>query len=69
MTKTIKGHPSIFAYPDKGAPKEITVCANCEGISTILMLVGDRWYCTKCKNSGDAKPQQVKFTNPNNRKT
>lgn len=66
--KTIKGHPSIELHPlDGSRPFDITVCGNCESISTILMLVGDRWYCTKCKNSGDAKPQQVNIPNPRKR--
>lgn len=54
----IKGHPTtvLVAY-DTGAPTLLTVCASCEKVRTILFLNGDRWYCSHCRNSGDAKPR------------
>jgi translation initiation factor 2 beta subunit (eIF-2beta)/eIF-5 len=43
--------------PPAGTPTLLTVCASCEKVRTILFLTGDRWYCTSCRTSGDAKPK------------
>lgn len=61
---TIAGHPSV-SLEREGAPAiEIALCAGCGGMHTILMLSRDRWFCTRCRNAGDARPTQVFFKNP-----
>jgi translation initiation factor 2 beta subunit (eIF-2beta)/eIF-5 len=61
---TIQGHPSAEAHRAHAPALNITVCAECEKVRTILFLSGDRWFCTSCRNSGDARPTQVPVSNP-----
>lgn len=56
---TIDGHPSVEAHRPGAAPLQITVCADCGALSSVLWLSVDRWYCGKCRSSGDGRPTQV----------
>jgi hypothetical protein len=60
----IGGHPHLEAHHDDGRVSRITVCAECERLSTILFLSGDRWYCTHCRNTGDVRPTQIPLSRP-----
>jgi hypothetical protein len=60
----IDGHPAIDAILPDGRVNRITVCAECEKLSTILFLSGDRWYCTHCRNAGDSRPTQIPLNRP-----
>lgn len=60
----IKGHPSVQAQREDAPALEITLCAGCESVKSILFLTGDRWYCTKCRTSGNARPTRVAVPNP-----
>jgi ribosomal protein S27AE len=60
----IEGHPALEAINGDGKKINITVCSDCGSLSTILFLVGDRWYCTKCKSSGNAAPTVVPLRRP-----
>lgn len=61
----IKGHPELPTYAEDGTQVGmITVCAGCERIRTILFLSGDRWFCTACREEGDARPTQIPLSNP-----
>lgn len=64
---TIKGHPHLVSVTDTDE-RRITVCAECEALSSILFLSGDRWYCTRCRNAGDARPTQVPITRPRSKR-
>lgn len=55
----ISGHPTATFDRDNAPPLLLTVCANCERVRTILFLSGDRWFCTSCRNEGDARPTQI----------
>lgn len=55
---TVQGHPEIELVNDAGdVVSMITVCAECGEMRTILFLSRDRWYCSKCRIQGDARPQ------------
>ena len=60
----IKGHPALEAVNAEGKKLTITVCSECGALRSILMLVGDRWYCTKCKSEGVAKPTVIPLRRP-----
>jgi hypothetical protein len=66
--REIGGHPAIDAHRSNAPALKITVCANCESVRTILFLSGDRWFCTACRESGDARPTQIPVTNPARRR-
>lgn len=53
---TINGHPAVALLDEMGDVKQmITVCCDCGAIRSIVMLVGDRWYCSACKTEGHAR--------------
>lgn len=56
---TIGGHPAVAAIPNSGRAFNLTVCAECGRMRTVLFLSRDRWYCTACRNSGDARPTTI----------
>jgi ribosomal protein S27AE len=60
---TVRGHPSAPLYdPDTQEVKQmITVCVDCGGVHSIIMLVGDRWYCSKCRAEGRVDRRNVKM--------
>lgn len=62
--RTIKGHPSIEAVNNQGQTITINLCANCGAVRRVLYLSTDRWFCTACRNTGDARPTQVAIPNP-----
>jgi ribosomal protein S27AE len=61
---TILGHPSVSVERESAPAVQIALCAGCGGMHTILMLSHDRWFCTRCRNAGDARPRQFFFKNP-----
>lgn len=65
--REIKGHPKLIGPNIENKPVTITVCSDCGSLSTVLFLVGDRWYCTRCKSSGIAKPTVVPLSKPRRR--
>jgi len=56
---TIDGHPELET---ENPQVMITVCSECGFMRSILFLVGDRWYCTKCKKEGTAAPTVIPLT-------
>lgn len=62
--EVIRGHPAVEAHLADGRTVMWTVCANCESLRSVLFLAGDRWYCVKCRNEGNAKPTQVFVSKP-----
>lgn len=53
---TIPGHPEIPLVNAKGdVIQMITVCAECGAMRSIIMLVGDRWYCSRCRAEGTTR--------------
>jgi hypothetical protein len=56
---TISGHPEVVLPNADDNPVTITVCAGCGEMRTILFLSGDRWFCTKCRAEGDARPTMI----------
>lgn len=67
MDRTVSGHPALEAHRTYADALKITVCAGCERMRTILFLSGDRWFCTACREEGDARPTQIPITNPSRR--
>lgn len=63
MHPEIRGHPSLPAESHAGAFR-ITVCAECEALRTVLFLSKDRWYCTRCRAEGDARPTVIPLHRP-----
>jgi hypothetical protein len=61
---TIQGHPAVAAHRPHAPALQITVCAGCERMRTILFLSRDRWFCTACREEGDARPTQIPLSNP-----
>jgi hypothetical protein len=65
---TVSGHPSLVADREalgfKLPPLTITVCAECGKMRSVLFLSKDRWYCTGCRKSGDARPTQIALRRP-----
>lgn len=61
---TIGGHPTVEAVPSSGPAFAVTVCAECERMRTVLWLSRDRWYCTACRNQGDARPTTIPMSMP-----
>lgn len=50
---TIQGHPAVPLVNDAGdLIQMITVCAECGQMRSIIMLTGDRWYCSSCRAEG-----------------
>jgi hypothetical protein len=63
----IRGHPAVDAEPNANTgarPFLITVCAECEAMRSVLFLSRDRWYCTKCRAEGDARPTMIPMSKP-----
>jgi hypothetical protein len=53
----IKGHPTAPILDDTGnLIQMITVCGHCGATRSILLLVRDRWYCSKCRAEGATAP-------------
>lgn len=53
---TVSGHPSEHWLVDgEETGKMVTLCAGCGEMHTIIMLVGDRWYCSRCRAEGTTK--------------
>lgn len=53
----IKGHPTAPLLDDSGnLIRMITVCGHCGEAHTIILLVRDRWYCSKCRAEGATPP-------------
>lgn len=53
---TIQGHPVIPLFGANGdVIKMITVCSECGSLRTIIMLVGDKWYCSACRTEGNTR--------------
>ena len=53
----ITGHPTLPLLDDHGDQIDtVTVCGNCGELRTILILTGDRWYCSKCRAEGRSRP-------------
>lgn len=53
---TIGGHPSVPLLDEVGDVKQmLTVCCDCGAIRSIIMLVGDRWYCSACRTEGNVR--------------
>ena len=61
---TIEGHPNILAHNTEGRTMKIIICAECNAVRSVLYLSKDRWYCTSCRNSGDARPTMIPLSNP-----
>jgi len=55
VEQTINGHPEM----EPEGNTAITVCVECGQLRTILWLLGDRWYCTKCKTEGVNRPTVI----------
>lgn len=51
---TIPGHPATPLFDTRSGEiqKMVTVCCECGSIHSIIMLVDDRWYCSRCRMSG-----------------
>lgn len=60
---TIQGHPTTPLLDGDGneTGQLITVCADCGSVRTIIMLVHDRWYCSKCRSEGRITQTAVQF--------
>ena len=56
---TVKGHPELELPNDADNPVTITVCCDCGKLRTVLWLVGDRWYCSSCKATGETRPTLI----------
>lgn len=56
---TISGHPEVLLPNAADSPVTITVCAGCGEMRTVLWLSQDRWFCTKCRAEGDARPKMI----------
>ena len=53
----ISGHPEVPLLDERGNLKRmITVCGHCGEMRSIIMLVRDRWYCSKCRAEGATPP-------------
>lgn len=53
---TIGGHPTLpLLQGGEETGQMITVCVDCGELRTIIMLVGDRWYCSRCRAQGTTK--------------
>lgn len=53
----IKGHPTAPLLDDAGnLIQMITVCGHCGEARSIILLVRDRWYCSKCRAEGATPP-------------
>lgn len=52
--RTIQGHPTIplLDWHTGDLKQAITVCCRCGATHSIIMLVNDRWYCSKCRVEG-----------------
>jgi hypothetical protein len=62
-SREIGGHPSLSLDPAVGPRTvNVTLCANCEKMRTVLFLTGDRWFCMNCKSEGIAKPTSIPLT-------
>lgn len=63
---TISGHPSLelVSVVDNQTPIQITICANCGGLKTILFLDEDRWFCARCKEDGVVAPKMFAVNRP-----
>jgi hypothetical protein len=68
LSREIGGHPAIDAHRPSASALKITVCANCERVRTILFFSADRWFCTACREEGDARPAQIPVSNPARRR-
>lgn len=56
--KVIKGHPETELFNEAGdLISMLTLCSHCESLRTIILLVGDRWYCSSCRAEGSSKPK------------
>jgi translation initiation factor 2 beta subunit (eIF-2beta)/eIF-5 len=54
----VKGHPTRPLHDEHGRLINLlTVCSECGELRSILFLTGDRWYCSKCRAEGTAKPK------------
>jgi len=54
----IGGHPEVPLLDERGnVSAMLTVCAECGGVHTIILLTGDRWYCSACRVKGINKPK------------
>lgn len=62
--REIGGHPTVEAWNDEGRALNFTVCAGCGSLRSVLFLSRDRWYCTACRNEGDARPTVVALSHP-----
>jgi ribosomal protein S27AE len=51
---TISGHPTLplLDWDSGNLIQTITVCVECGATHSIIMLVSDRWYCSKCRIEG-----------------
>jgi hypothetical protein len=55
---TVNGHPDVPLLNERGEQiSTLTVCAQCGELRTILILTGDRWYCSKCRAEGRTPPR------------
>mgnify|MGYP000880015588 CR=1 FL=1 len=61
---TIAGHPSQTIVSRDASTFEVSVCAECGSLRSILWLLGDRWYCRTCRSSGEGRPTAIPVTNP-----
>jgi hypothetical protein len=61
---TIQGHPSVEAINAEGRVMNITVCAECGALRSVLFLSQDRWLCTRCRAQGVATPTVVPLAKP-----
>jgi len=65
--REVAGHPHLAAVNAQGRDMQITVCAECESMRSILWLANDRWYCRVCRNSGVARPTTIPLSRPGRR--
>ena len=50
---TIQGHPTVALLDLQGEVIQmITVCGECGAVKSVIVLVGDKWYCAKCRSEG-----------------
>ena len=68
VAKTISGHPVLETENLDGKKMNITLCSECGSVRSVLYLSTDRWFCTTCRSTGDARPTQIAFSNPARRK-
>lgn len=65
--RQISGHPTADIQLTADDTRKITVCAECGSVRSILLLTGDRWYCTRCRNSGAGGSTLVPVSRPGRR--